>query len=109
MEVTRLEFFASQAPEEIPNWFNHEPPARTHKNCEDDINKLCDVHQKEVRDWQRDPCFDLSEELHWLQVKIEKYWDDESEWKDKNIQERYFQWRIFYATQMCLKLNYVDL
>lgn len=90
------EYFSVRAPNEIPAWFVHvkngdrpkKPSVETVANKE---------HQKIIRDWLDDGCYDLPEELAWFQKKWEKAFDDQSKWDYEDNVSRFFQWRVFFA------------
>jgi hypothetical protein len=102
--MSKREYFAAMAPAEIPDWFVHSCSSK--KPNLPLVNELVDEeHRQEVIEWQRDPCYDLPEELRWFQEKVEKASKAIMEWEKENTTQRYFQWRCFYAEQLIKALN----
>lgn len=102
---SKLEFFACNAPTDIPSWFEHTPPEKnvSKKPRQDDIENEED--RKIIKCWQVDPCYDLPDHLKWYSDKLDKAWEEESAYERKNTEARYFQWRRYYAEQLLLTLS----
>lgn len=103
--LTKLEFFACNAPNEIPGWFTYIKPE---KNIAEAPN-FNDIENKEDRElcrqWLHDPIFDLPEYLQWFADKSNDAANQYSEWIKKDNAARYFQWRRYYAEQLLLTLS----
>jgi hypothetical protein len=98
-EASLRDYFAAHAPAEIPEWFRHTSPNQTFPPMPDYL-ELDECHRKVALDWQRDPCFDLPEELSWYGKKVEAHRAGRSEWNDADHRARYAQWRYAYADTM---------
>lgn len=103
--LTKLEYFACNAPKEIPSWFVHVSPDKL--TCQqpsfDDIENVDD--RQLCRSWLMDSCFDLPDHLKWFQDKTEQASANYSENVRKDNEARYFQWRRFYAEQLLSTLS----
>ena len=104
--LTIRQQFAATAPAEIPDWFIHipnlapiQPPGWT------DIKWADKQTEDIVSSWHVDPCFDLGEEMHWYQEQWETYWKIKREYDRDEKEERYFQWRTYYADALIKELN----
>jgi hypothetical protein len=103
--VTKLEFFACNAPVDIPNWFVHvKPENKTGKNPNYDDIKI-EEDRDLARQWVMDQCFDLPEHLQWFSDAITKNANDYSDFIKEDLSARYFQWRRFYAEQLLSQLS----
>jgi glycine/D-amino acid oxidase-like deaminating enzyme len=94
-------YFAANAPTEIPRWF--EPilePKPTAPKAWDQMKWENEEDKGWVRDWHRDPIFDLPEHLSWYQKQWDAHNEVRRDWEKKYEQQRFFQWRWFYAEQM---------
>jgi hypothetical protein len=103
--VTKLEFFACNAPVEIPSWFEHVAPKNTISEMynADDITNEED--KKEIKAWLYDPIYDLPEHLKWFSDRIEEISHERAAYEVKNNAARYFQWRVYYAEQLLAELS----
>lgn len=101
--VTKLEFFACNAPNEIPGWFEHVAPEKniTPMPRWQDTPK---VHHDYIKAWFMDNQ-ELPEELHWFGVQYKKYEKEEREYRHADNGARYFQWRRYYAEQLLAELS----
>lgn len=100
------EYFAAHAPDDIPEWFTHIKPEQDFPPMPD-LSEIStdpkDPHRKLALDWQRDPCFDLWDqvpELKWYADEVIAHREGRSAWEDANRRARYFQWRYAYADGM---------
>lgn len=103
--LTKRELFALNAPDTIPEWFEH-------KEIEIKVASLpnwYDIKDEKDRnmckDWVNDPCFELPEHLKWFSDAFDKRSDDMNR-SLKIIQEaKYFQWRKYYADALLTELE----
>jgi len=105
-----LDFFAGQAPNEIPAWFDPEPlhdskpkvPTTTYDFAKKHDPSDKDGLHKTISDWYRDPCFDFDKGTieRKFQDLMEDYYTDLAIWQNNNQMARYFQWRWYYAKMM---------
>lgn len=102
--VTKLEFFACNAPADIPSWFVHTPPERLVENPiwqtianEDD--------RKHFINWLKDNEYDLPDHLKHYSETYNKHQEEGDEWRKKDWAARYFQWRRYYAEQLLAELS----
>ena len=102
MNPIRTEIFrcylAANAPE-VPDWFEHVPPEIDYPPMPD-FRTLDPTHQKEARQWQQDPCWDLPEELQWFGEKVSAHRAGRDRWNRANSLTRLVQWRWAYAGAM---------
>jgi hypothetical protein len=103
--VSKLEFFACNAPMDIPSWFEHVKPEREAINPPLLENIISESDRKTAEGWLYDPIFDLPEHLAWFQEQYNKYWAAQRKFHVANDQARYFQWRRFYAEQLLSELS----
>lgn len=103
--ISKLEFFACNAPVDIPGWFAHTPPEKnvSERPKAEDIENLED--RATVKDWQYDPIYDLPEHLQWFSDKLNAVFQEELKYQQADWATRYFQWRKFYAEQLLLTLS----
>lgn len=103
--ITKREYFARIAPEEIPNWFVHValPVVKKPKGWSDYPEDF--PFRQEMKAWQHDPCYDLPEELADFQKSWEDYGTECAEHRKMENETRYFQWRVYYANQLIAELN----
>lgn len=103
--VTKLEFFACNAPNEIPSFFVHTPPEKKLSKpfTLDDITNEED--RKVVKDWQYDPIYDLPEHLQWYSDRLNLIYDERRAYELEDNAARYFQWRRYYAEQLLTELS----
>lgn len=103
--LTKREYFANNAPDQIPLWFKHQKIAKDFKNPPtwEDIKDEKDA--EEVRQWQNDPIYDLPDHLMWFQDAINKHYDEKKAYELKDAINRFFQWRTFYADNLINELN----
>lgn len=103
--VSKLEFFACNAPVDIPGWFTHVAPEKklSRRFTLQDINN--DEDRKVVRDWQLDAIYDLPEHLQWYSDRVNLINTEQSKYEQMNGAARYFQWRRYYAEQLLTELS----
>lgn len=103
--VSKLEFFACNAPCDIPWWFEHVPPVKnlSKRFGLEDINNEED--RKVVKDWEYDPIYDLPDHLQWYSDRIALINKENKVYEHENNAARYFQWRRFYAEQLLAELS----
>lgn len=106
--LTKRELFASNAPQNVPLWFQHTAPILRKlpkpKIWSDYSDK--DPFKEDMRKWHTEERFvDLPEEVAFYQKEWEAYEKSENHWNFLNHQERFFQWRLFYADEMLRKLD----
>jgi hypothetical protein len=98
--MSLIQYFCAHAPEDIPGWYQHEPPPKNLPPLPS-LSEITDLQdQDEVRQWERDPIFDLQEHLKWYSDKFETHYEAVARYNAENIQARYFQWRFYYAKEM---------
>jgi len=103
--LTKLEFFACNAPVDIPGWFKHTPPKLEEVKAPNASSIVNEEHRKQAIDWVRDPIYDLPQELDWFQKQYEMYWESKRLSAIADEQAKYFQWRRFYAEQLLSELS----
>lgn len=103
--VSKLEFFACNAPVDIPGWFKHTPPEKI--VCQEpSYDEIDNIDDKETcRSWRLDPCYDLPDHLKWFQDRVEQSHIAYSENVRKDNEAKYFQWRRYYAEQLLAELS----
>lgn len=105
--VTKLEFFACNAPVDIPGWFKHTPPdmeVTKRPCCDGMISEDIDILQC-WHDTDDVTGEGLPNHLKWYAIQFTLYNQEQAEYNKLNQQERYFQWRKFYAEQLLLTLE----
>lgn len=104
--ITKLEFFACNAPVDIPGWFVHVPPTECKEVFPPQATKIINENlRKQALDWVRDPIYDLPQELDWFQDEYENYWESKRQFAIADNAARYFQWRKYYAEQLLKTLE----
>jgi hypothetical protein len=103
--VSKLEFFACNAPVDIPGWFTYSPPPD--KPIEDAtwlrIENVDD--RKYFIEWLKDGDYDLPDHLKKFKEEYDNYHNDLDDWRKKDWAARYFQWRRYYAEQLLNELS----
>lgn len=103
--LTKREYFAINAPVEIPSWFRHVPleqKVMEGPRLEDLVN---DEDRKLAQEWSRDPCYDLPDHLKWFSDKLDQKVEADSDYRMNNYEARYFQWRRYYAEKLLTELS----
>ena len=105
-----FDYFAGQAPNEIPPWFEPEPLHDSKPQQQTDAYKFSKLNDptgehgmyQRLCEWLKDPCFDFEERMieRKFQDLIEDYYTDLAIWQNNNQIARYFKWRYYYAQQM---------
>jgi hypothetical protein len=95
--LTKLEYFALNAPSEIPAWFKHTPLEKPKEPKHWSEFSDQDPFKKDLQAWHYDPIFDLPEEVSFYQIAWRQHWHDLHKWNEKNNISRYFQWRKYFA------------
>lgn len=104
-DLTKREYFTLSAPK-TPNWYIHKPAQKPQQPKGWDEIKWANDEEKElVRSWAHDGIFDLPDHLMWFQYAWSDYNKAKTEWDKKDKQDRYFQWRIYYADALIAELN----
>lgn len=113
--ITIEEFFAAQAPDNIPDWFIHSmeeygprPVRAFNPHAHFSTNPLFVRHwSDEENEWADIPENISSDVLQKQKEIILAYYDHwhqtnnaADQWEKQNILERYFQWRAFYGVTM---------
>lgn len=105
--LTIRQHFAINAPNEIPTWFKHtedEPPKPPKHYTSLGLDENSKQY-KILKNWHNDSIYDLPEEYSKYQKEWESYIDATSEYNKKEIENRYFQWRTYYADALINALN----
>lgn len=103
--LSKREYFVSNAPDNIPEWFEHTQPVKPSQKMPDvgEIEDNLDASTCII--WLKDPCHDLPKRLSWFQKQYEEANVALHNWEIENKKERYFQWRTFYADNIMRELN----
>lgn len=102
--LTKREYFAGNAPE-VPEWFNHSEPVKDYPPMPN-WRDIKDIEDKNLcESWIHDGCFDLPDHLQWFSDRVNKHVEARENWGLLNAQERYFQWRTFYADRLLTQLS----
>jgi hypothetical protein len=102
--ISKLEFFACNAPADIPGWFKHTPPDIKVTERPD----WRDIEPKADRDivgaWIEDGQ-DLPDRLKWFSEQMEAHRNERGLFEHANNVAKYFQWRRYYAEQLLKELE----
>jgi hypothetical protein len=101
--VTKLEFFACNAPNEIPSWFVHTPPEMK-VTAAPRWEVLPKEQQEAIKHWFMGEK-ELPEELKWYSEAYKKHETEDRAFRLADQQARYFQWRVYYAEQLLAHLS----
>lgn len=101
MSPDLLSYFAAHAPDNIPDWFQPEPPA------DEPVDPWKKWSEAQQTLWRR--YFDSAEEhdrtapveYFTLKSRRDHFYDELKAWQDARDLHRYFTWRWFYAGRMC--------
>src|SRR5215831_12255217 len=105
--LSKEEWFAAHAPEEIPEWFKHiecDKPVRPTDwySISNNPNHPFFHYAFELKEWHHGGGeYDLPPSLYQYQNDWTEYWKQMQKWEIVNKMQRYFQWRKYYAVQMC--------
>lgn len=103
--LSKLEFFACNAPVDIPGWFTYNKPEKNIPKTPD-FNDIANEEDREMcRQWLHDPIFDLPNHLQWFSDKSKEASDQYSDYVKRDCAARYFQWRRYYAEQLLSELS----
>lgn len=101
--LTKREYFAAHCPD-VPDWFVHTPLPKGFE-----YPKWMDIKdekdREEVRQWVHDGTWDLPEHLFWFQEKTAEAMKLSNRWEVKDSENRFFQWRTYYADALIKQLN----
>ena len=102
--LTKREAFAMAAPNEIPDWFKVEelPTIKPPKHFSEYKDS---PFYNELKSWHNESCFDLPEEVSFYQKEWEEYYKDRNDRDKKQIELRYFKWRVYYADALLSELE----
>lgn len=107
--LTKREYFAGLAPDNIPDWFEHtkdeDKPERPLSWVDIKEGHKFFPFKDELKNWTHDPCYDLPPSLKWYQDAHEKYNEQKLQYDNNNKSDRYFQWRTFYADKLLQQLD----
>lgn len=105
--MTLRDYFAANAPAEVPDWFEHRKPPRDFPEMPRWFEVFGDEKDKRVaRDWLDDPCFDLADHVsdpergRRFAGEVTASREGYAAWSLRDKAERYFQWRWHYAAAM---------
>lgn len=101
--MTKREVFAKDAPQEIPDWFEFKDPSLKHP-VGPTFKNLSPEDDRTVRDWIKDPSYDLDEHLQWFQMAWEQYLEDRFQYENQLKIDKYFAWRVYYADMLLSQL-----
>lgn len=102
--VTKLEFFACNAPDVIPGWFKHTPPDIKITPKPDWLIIEGKEDQEHVRQWLEDGQ-ELPEWLQWFSEQYKVHDQEYGVFTYANLEAKYFQWRRYYAEQLLKELE----
>lgn len=106
--MTKLEYAAIHAPEEIPSWFKHKEPDEKFPPHPNDVVKLehqTEKHLYNIRNWLHDGCYDLDPEYKYIEEAQTAHMEAKNAWSKENNIQRYFQWKIFFAETLLKTLT----
>jgi hypothetical protein len=101
--ITKLEFFACNAPVDIPSWFVHVSPEKN-ITPQPTWYTLPKEAQEHVKLWFGEG-IELPEELRWFSDQWNKFEAEDMAYKVSDWNARYFQWRRYYAEQLLNELS----
>lgn len=101
--VTKLEFFACNAPVDIPSWFTHVSPEKN-VTPQPTWNTLPKDAQEHIKLWFSENT-DLPEELQWFGEQWKKHEAEDLAFRKADWAAKYFQWRRYYAEQLLNELS----
>lgn len=97
---------AAMAPEQIPDWF-FDPVFKEERpklpSWMDSI--VPDEDKQEIKNWSHDAIYDLPEHLSWFQELYNDAYENMVEFDHRKEISRYFQWRVFYASEIAKAVN----
>lgn len=104
--LTKREYFAAVAPNDIPEWFEHVEPERPDVKFPN-IDDVEDVNDWKILDkwiWSVKK-FALPDHLAWFGEQWAEAHKKRKEWEKADAAARYFQWRKYYADMMIAELS----
>ncbi len=104
MDISRFDFFAANAPNEIPFWFEYKEPNAPQRPKSFDELGLDEegADYSIVREWyQGEQYITLPDHLKFFGESWQKYWDEKVAYDLRQKINAYFAWRIYYADRMC--------
>lgn len=101
--LTKLEYFANNAPCEIPSFFEHVSPEKNITPMPE-WQKVANKEDQELLKGWLSHGFELPEELKWYSEQFDKHNAEDRAYRYADSQARYFQWRRFYAEQLLAEL-----
>jgi len=103
--LNKREWFAANAPVEIPNWFEHVAPEKN-IDAYPDWQSISNEEDRQLcKDWLHDPIYDLPDYLQWFSDKVKEITKANAEYNRQNTIARYFQWRRYYAETLLSELE----
>lgn len=102
--VSKLEFFACNAPVDIPSWFVHVPPTME-VTPEPNWRSLESKEDQDIIKCWLDAGCDIPEHLKWFAKQYAQYTEDDQAFRLANLSAKYFQWRRYYAEQLLAELS----
>lgn len=104
--LTKREIFSKDAPDTVPYWFVHNS---SDKPVEPKSPYTLTAKQSEIiAGCIKDPCWSLPQDLSFFEKLMNDYNNSLSEWERKDAEERYFQWRTYYADKLIEQLNKIE-
>ena len=127
--MTLWDYAFIHAPGGIPEWFEHQKdPMPKHPENEEDILKGDEMIPENVfqrlANWRMDPCYDINDltgqkttdqelKTHKKLLKNfaqqwEDHWTAICKWHSQDKENRYFQWRKYFADNVLKRKNEID-
>lgn len=103
--ISRLEYFAANAPEAIPEWFKCNLPPEPTTTL--DIS-IIDRHNNYLYGLGGLSGIQREQDLTYIQDNLDEYKsysDKRISWENECGKIRYFEWRYYYAAQMLRTLS----
>jgi len=102
--VTKLEFFACNAPTDIPGWFKHTPPDI--KIIPQPIwHEIKIQSDRDIIDMWIEVGGELPNHLKWFSDQYKAHNDSYTAFHHADNVAKYFQWRRYYAEQLLKELE----
>lgn len=103
-EIGLLTILSSQAPAEIPHWFNAALPTDVPKLPYWGDEVASDEEKKILRQWTQDRSWDLEGRLRDFQKRFECASILREQHELANAEHRFFEWRMYYGFEMLKRI-----